>query len=136
MGQRQLEKLGRQQSTTVYDGRSMMMTMLSENDLESRRQENPTGSYSGNVPCKHLNVRTASFYWICSRVCNVKSESDPGVIQRAGGTSCYPSVKQTKVPRYKLSSVHGPARFQCCSPVSRELFGRISLQSSSWTSQF
>jgi len=35
-GQWQLEKLGRRQSTTVYDGQSVMMMMLSEDDLEPR----------------------------------------------------------------------------------------------------
>jgi len=34
--QRRPEKLGRRQSTTVYDGRSLMMMTLSEDDLEPR----------------------------------------------------------------------------------------------------
>jgi len=37
VGQRRPEKLGRRQSTTVYDGRSVMMMTLSEDDFEPRR---------------------------------------------------------------------------------------------------
>jgi len=66
-GQRRPEKLGCRHWTTMYDGRSV----AADDDAEQRRPQalrNSSARYDGAVPCRPLNVRTASLKWILAVV--------------------------------------------------------------------